>query len=815
MVAVRNSGRVRMHKGRENSNGTFSIGKTWNLDDLSKIQSFSHLNPQNDEEAQYKAWAGDRGFTVTLVKPYYWQAATAKEKDFFILSLVKIFKKYTQGQFPELVGFSGEEVDTLVGSPALRVGGRSESQRPGPLSPPTDPRTLRDTSGSRSPEPGSRDARGGLSARNRPPTSQSDRSLPMSRNPSSQGQPFSPPVPPAIEALRSTRAQQGSPDRGLGLRQVPSREPIPSLSATANSRPPSSRDQPGAIDRPFGLSSSIDSQRLTPQSSRSEMNPIRPESSGTTTSSKFSSLRPNDDSPPRQRQQSFDEQSQPAPNGLGITSSQVNQWKTNGAQRTASPFSQRQQKRPSFSSTSSLRGATESSADEANLEQMPGRKPPPLSKPSQRDADNIPDVPTPRAGSFPSDTARGQAKETSRDALKPLGAPGAAAPASDPADGLERNGLFAPPSQRRTPSPMTAESADDTSDATQEPADRSETPQKDEEEHRPGLGPMIKNKAAKVAAANTLRKAANAYGAFKPRAGGAGEKFRLLKEQGKTKSDEPDGITSVVPAPGLLRKGQPDGAPKSPISPVSPVAQNTGRTSEELSKLSFEQKREEVPEVKIISPTSEGPSPATTRPPLPLPPRPATPEEIEAESQEVQKARQRKRRSDQQIKYLSALGIETSILDGRGLEFESILSDFGWGGDAPNKKIDLLEVEVKKELGRVEAGSWLMSGAGERDERVEQVEKMLDRAIRECEELDTLLTLYSVELSVSGCCDNGQGRADLKYRVLTTISRSSKLNHKVFKYKLQIKNCCKPSYRTWLKPFLLRLSSSSRLGEEL
>jgi hypothetical protein len=35
IIAVRSTGRVRMHKARENNNGSFSIGKTWNLEELS------------------------------------------------------------------------------------------------------------------------------------------------------------------------------------------------------------------------------------------------------------------------------------------------------------------------------------------------------------------------------------------------------------------------------------------------------------------------------------------------------------------------------------------------------------------------------------------------------------------------------------------------------------------------------------------------------------------------------------------------------------------------------------------------------------
>jgi hypothetical protein len=47
----------------------------------------------------------------------------------------------------------------------------------------------------------------------------------------------------------------------------------------------------------------------------------------------------------------------------------------------------------------------------------------------------------------------------------------------------------------------------------------------------------------------------------------------------------------------------------------------------------------------------------------------------------------------------------------------------------------------------VEAGSWL-NHLEQKDDRVEAVEKMLDRAIAECDELEGLLTLYNVELSV-------------------------------------------------------------------
>ncbi|PVH89930.1 hypothetical protein DL98DRAFT_476429 [Cadophora sp. DSE1049] len=128
IVAVRKSGRVRMHKARENANGTFSIGKTWMLDDLSSVQSYSGINPASAEEEQQKQWAGGIGFTVTIGKPYYWQANTQKEKQFFIASLVKIYTKYTGGKSPELLGFEPRERDQLLGV--------SAPARPPPVSQP-------------------------------------------------------------------------------------------------------------------------------------------------------------------------------------------------------------------------------------------------------------------------------------------------------------------------------------------------------------------------------------------------------------------------------------------------------------------------------------------------------------------------------------------------------------------------------------------------------------------------------------------------------------------------------------------------------
>lgn len=267
------------------------------------------------------------------------------------------------------------------------------------------------------------------------------------------------------------------------------------------------------------------------------------------------------------------------------------------------------------------------------------------------------------------------------------------------------------------------------------------SPNEEEEEvqHRPGLGPMVKKKA-KADTANAFRKAAFAAGAFKPRAGGAGAK--LFAKETKA-SDEPDGISGVFvpqrPTPKETSKEEVEkqlGEEKKP---------DTEGSSKELPNL----ETEVVPAVTVSSPLSPTPVVATTAEQDRLPTRSPSPEKATTKAEQEAEVRRKKRRSNQQIMNISKLGIDPSILDDRGLEFESLLSEIGWGSsELSNKNIETLELDIKREIARVEAGSWL-NHLEQKDDRVEAVEKMLDRAIAECDELEGLLTLYNVELSVS------------------------------------------------------------------
>jgi hypothetical protein len=243
---------------------------------------------------------------------------------------------------------------------------------------------------------------------------------------------------------------------------------------------------------------------------------------------------------------------------------------------------------------------------------------------------------------------------------------------------------------------------------------------------------MVKKKG-KADTANALRKAAFAAGAFKPRAGGAAAKL-FAKE---TKASD-DGISGVFVPQRPTPKEELDKKLEDVKKP------EPDRSSKERPTIDTEV----LPSVTVsspLSPTPIIPTPATEDEKLPV--RSPSPDKAAAKTEPEAEVRRKRRRSNQQIMNISKLGIDPGILDNRGLEFESLLSEFGWGSsELSHKTMETLEHDIRREIARVEAGSWL-NHLEQKDDRVEAVEKMLDRAIAECDELEGLLTLYNVELS--------------------------------------------------------------------
>lgn len=90
VLAVKKDGTVYLNKGRENSNGSFQIGRTWSLDELTALK---------------RETSSDLGFTATLGKNYYWETSTTKERQVFVTSLIRIYRKFKHGFVPELINW--------------------------------------------------------------------------------------------------------------------------------------------------------------------------------------------------------------------------------------------------------------------------------------------------------------------------------------------------------------------------------------------------------------------------------------------------------------------------------------------------------------------------------------------------------------------------------------------------------------------------------------------------------------------------------------------------------------------------------------
>ncbi|TVY83642.1 Exocyst complex component [Lachnellula suecica] len=667
IVAVRKSGRVRMHKARENANGSFSIGKTWSLDDLTTIKSFSSATSATLEEDQQKAWAGGVGFIVSLGKPYYWQANTAKEKQFFIASLVKIYTKYTGGRSPELVGFEPREREQLLGvsvaarptPPSLQSGGPGAAPRPSygqaqnrpPRREPSQEPVLR-------PQP-SRDA-----VQRPPPPMPGGGSSFTSQTSRPQTRPRRDTSPNDSMESSGSGIQQNQPaSRRMGGSNQ-SQESFGRADENAT-LPPRSR---GGMNGASNVPRRFPDRTGTPSSQR----PVTPESS-------ISNIQETmDDIPPI-----------PAPLAL--------------------PPERRRPPIPNLSNSTRQRGQN---SDESIV-------PAPLASPGMRRDD----MRLPVRSSERTKPPERSVESVLANAIPNKDEPNQASPSRNLSDNDRSESLK---SATVVPSAAVVESP------VEPPV--VEVPPEPVEEVRPGLGPMIKKKSKGDIASSFLKaaKTANALNSFKPRAGGAAERLRE-KEKAKASTEGPDGITGVVPAPSLVR-GMSGDVPTASPSPVpTPPAVMIPE------KLSPRKLADPIPEVKITVPQTGRPSSVQG-------PVQETSESLSVDKSKTREPRRPKPASETMQKELTSLGIDPSILAGRGSDLVDLWEQFGWVGDGVrNKNIDQMQDEIERELNKAQAGGW-MSRIDDEDERVSAVMKGLDKTIEECDELDVLLTLYNVEL---------------------------------------------------------------------
>lgn len=724
IVAVKKSGRVRMHKARENANGSFSIGKTWVLDDLTMIQTYVHSVPSTPEEQQNKDRAGGTGFIIHIQKPYYWEASTPKEKDFFILSLIKVFKKYTGGRMPELRGFDSRELEEKLAGPS----GPFAVRTPQTSSPQTSTEngafaqgpSLPQSSRTAMPQQSERSRGPGSDIRARPSQERSSRE----RN----TQLRTPQDRPSQEQLSQIRSSQ---ERVLRTTDINDRMPqipghYPSSEFVRNLNPQAIQAQPK-------------NKRLDSPGDSSGLSSVQPGSS----LRKQAGINSNDSIRNRQEREApvngLPGEEMLHQNGAHATSSSpaftaglqttaLDSRKLPSILRSGPPDTWQAPPREERASAGISRLNSSSNPSDTKLD---SDSPPPAVAESSRD----PSRDTSRNNSFPGNRtdinelstgnkkSAGQHKDDNNFSDLPSNETDhSAIPAIDDsstksnfkAHRASTEALVLPPADSNVPAAAPLES----------------------EAHRPGLGPMIKKKSNKELA-STFRKAATAYNAFKPRPGGAVEKLRNENEKS---TNENDGVSGVFSPPSLTKEtnreivqsnieGTEDSQPPKPTSKTQTTTAKLPGSSPETVNTPIDMKDPE-PEIESSEKTL-GSAKITTE------------------------ERHKKRRSDHSTKYAKTLGINHGLLEGRTFEIETVLNDFGWveGGTEGNSKVtfEQLQSGLRKEISRAEAGSWL--GALEsNDERVNAVGTLMDRVIAECEELDCLLTLYNVELGV--CCSS-------------------------------------------------------------
>lgn len=700
VIAVRRSGRVRMHKSKENPNGSFSIGKTWNLDDLTHIESFTGpgVNPQ------HKEWAGDTGFLVTLGKPYFWQAQSDKEKKFFIASMIKIYGKYTSGKTPELTGFDQKEIDQVLGAGRRPPG-------PPPVRPPPGP--------SMSSQHSAVSSTSTVAHNEGPP--RSNRTPPVRYTPSAAASPagsFDSTTSRDRDRLNLRKVAQNNKSQD----SVGGNSYMTGKSEDASSIPPRSRNGmpgPGAFGR-FGDAPEPPTQ------------PLPPPPAGQSPSYGRSTSRTRDEQglpPGRASSRTRDDQ---VPSALRPGS----RARDDPPPPSLRPGSRaRDEQTPAFARPPSR----------AREDQVPPeRRRPPMDPTRPLDRDLVPPplmggankrdpvAPPPRSADRLSPRKESVSRPTiplaSAAAVIDFDAPSAPEPPRTEPVIVESPGVVTPVTAKNDVAPSQPEPVSAPEPKAEEPPAPKEeneatppVPAVPEEEERPGLGPMIKSKKSKGDIAGAFWRAASAASAFKPRPGGAGERLRQAAQK---VSEGPDGITGVVPAPprpvSREREATPEPPPKAP------------------------QRASNVPEVKISVPNTSRPS-SIQEPPQEI----IKPVDVTKEAAPVPPPR-RSVAAGNDAKFLQSLGIDPSIVDAKGVEFGGWLDYFGWvPGDQMRKaNMDDIKIDLDRELNKAQAGGWL-ARFREGDERVEAIKGGIDQAMAECEELDNLLTLYSVELSVS------------------------------------------------------------------
>lgn len=121
LAVQRDSGKVTLNKAKRNANGSFSIGKDWDLSTLRSVEV-------TDKTA----------FTLTLSRSYGWTTDHTREQHLFLSSLVNVYRRYTRNSDgPKCIGIT---VDSNAQSSSKQQAAIPESQPKQPVRASSPPR---------------------------------------------------------------------------------------------------------------------------------------------------------------------------------------------------------------------------------------------------------------------------------------------------------------------------------------------------------------------------------------------------------------------------------------------------------------------------------------------------------------------------------------------------------------------------------------------------------------------------------------------------------------------------------------------------
>ncbi|KAJ8295628.1 Exocyst complex component 1 [Rhodotorula toruloides] len=239
ILSALRDGRYKLHKAKQNANGSFSIGKTWALEDLQRVEVGKRLVSGRMQPLEFTLVINSKTYRYDTELPSSQQAM-------FLVTVVRCWRRYMNGRGqPDLilVGFSVDATNTGTAPPAS-----SSAAPPRPPRPSVSAASGQTNSGYGSQRPS-------YSSQTGP-----DRPPPRAEN----GQPPSASAPPTRPAASRSASGSERGEQDPHAARQPQAGPRPSNASTYSvngNRPPSPR-------RPSGPSLADSTSRAPPAAPR-------------------------------------------------------------------------------------------------------------------------------------------------------------------------------------------------------------------------------------------------------------------------------------------------------------------------------------------------------------------------------------------------------------------------------------------------------------------------------------------------------------------------------------------------------------------